>query len=109
MSLTTCPHCGNQTTWTWDEAFDKFGFGDGDSVVMTDHVAQALRQAGYIVDVAPWGIHNVTISSIKTKHGRELIPFDRIEFGYDSARDYLPKRIVELLDTTFTPDTEVEA
>lgn len=108
MSITHCPNCLEPITWSWEEAFDKFGFGDGDGVVMTDHVADALRQAGYAVEVVPWGMHNVTISSIKTDAGHEVIPFDTISFGYDDPRDYLPEAIVRLLDETFTTDTEVE-
>lgn len=108
MSITTCPHCNTAFTWSWEEAFYKFGFGDGDGVVMTEHVADALRKAGYTVKVEPWGIHNVTIASIKTKKRKELIPFDRIQFGYDEPRDYLPKCIVKLLDAALPDDGEVE-
>jgi len=108
MSITTCPHCNTAFSWSWEEAFDKFGFDDGDSIVMTDNVADALRVAGYKVKVEPWGIHNVTIASIKAISGKELIPLDRIRFGYDNARDYLPKRIVKLLDAAFPADGEVE-
>jgi hypothetical protein len=106
MSITTCPTCCTDVDWSWDEAFDKFGFADGDGVVMTEHVADALRNAGYLVKVEPWGCHNITIASITSMAGRELIPFDRISFGYDDPRDYLPKRIITLLDAAFG-DTEV--
>lgn len=108
MSFSTCPTCFNTVDWTWDEAFDKFGFGDGDGIVMTEHVADVLRAHGYLVEVASWGMHNVTIASIKTRKGAEIIPFDRIDFGYDAARDYLPKRIIKLLDAAFPDGTEVE-
>jgi hypothetical protein len=108
MSITTCPHCNTAFDWSWEEAFDKFGFNDGGSIIMTNSVADALRVAGYKVKVEPWGIHNVTIASIKAKSCKELIPFDRIRFGYDNARDYLPKRIVKLLDAAFPTDGEVE-
>ena len=109
MSMTTCPTCGTTCHWRWEDAFDKFGFGDGDELVMTDHVADALRQAGYTVTVAPWGIHNVTIASIKTEDGAELIPFDTIEYGYDEPRDYLPKRLIDVLDAAFPNNREVGA
>ncbi len=108
MSITSCPGCGSHFTWSWEEAFCKFGFNDGDTIIMTEHVAEALRAAGYTVKVEPWGCHNVTIASIKTKKRKELIPFDRIQFGYDEPRDYLPKRIVKLLDAAFPADGEVE-
>lgn len=107
MSFSTCPTCCNTVDWSWEEAFDKFGFGDG-HFVLTENVADALRNVGYVVTVKAWGSHNVTINSIKSKKGKELIPFDRIEFGYDAARDYLPKRIVKLLDVAFPDGEEVE-
>lgn len=100
MSITLCPTCGEPSSWSWNEAFDKFGFGDGDGLVMTETVADALRKHGLTVIVEPWGSHNVTITSIKTKAGKELIPED-IQYGYDDPRDYLPKRIVKLLDEAF--------
>ncbi len=100
MSITTCPTCGEPHSWSWEEAFDKFGFGDGDGIVMTEHVAEALRKRGYTVTTEPWGMHNVTITSIRTKKGKEIIPED-INLGYDAPRDYLPKRIINLLDEAF--------
>lgn len=107
MSITTCPTCTHDTHWSWTEAFDKFGFCDGDGIVMTEHVADALRGHGYLVVVKPWGWHNVTIASIKTKKRKELIP-DGIKFGYDDPRGYLPKRIITLLDEAFPEDGQVE-
>lgn len=107
MSFSTCPTCLNTVDWSWEEAFDKFGFSDG-AFAMTEHVADALHARGYLVEVEAWGIHNVIVASIKTKRGKELIPLDRIQFGYDDARGYLPKRIVKLLDAAFPDGLEVE-
>lgn len=107
MSMTTCPNCGTTCHWHWEEAFSKFGFGDGDGLVMTEYVAAALRQAGYAVITEPWGCHNVTIASIEGD-GAELIPFDDINFGYDDPRDYLPAAIIAILDAAFPDDGEVE-
>ncbi len=106
MSITTCITCTQDTHWSWTEAFDKFGFCDGDGLVMTEHVADALRGLGYNVIAEPWGCHNVTITSIKTKKGKELIPA-RTNLGYDDPLDYLPKRIIKLLDKAFPEDGEV--
>lgn len=108
MSITHCPTCGNTAHWSWEEAFDKFGFGDGDGLVMTDHVAAELNRHGYTVTSDPWGCHNVTITSIKTATGEEQIPFDRISYGYDEPRDYLPAPIIAILDAAFGDDTEVQ-
>ncbi len=106
MSITSCPTCHEPHSWSWEEAFDKFGFGDGDGLVMTEHVAIALRTAGYVVMAEPWGCHNITISSIKTKSGEEQIADDIVD-GYDNPREYLPKAIVELLDQAFPDNGEV--
>ena len=96
-------------TWSWEEAFDKFGFDDGDGAVMTDVVVAVLQDAGYSVTAEPWGSHNVIIFSIKDASGAELIPKD-IQIGYDEPRDYLPDVIITLLDTdSRTGDEEVRS
>lgn len=100
MISAECPHCGAEHYWQWEEAFDKFGFGDGDGLVMTHRVVSALETAGYAVVSEPWGIHNVVITSIKRK-GKELIPAG-VNLGYDDPRHYLPKSIVQLLDDDST-------
>ena len=98
MPLEYCPTCSEPHHWEWEEAFNKFGFGDGDGMVMTQTVADTLREAGYQCETQHWGLHNVVIISIK-KDERELILHDDINLGYDDPRNYLPKDIVILLDT----------
>ena len=91
--------------WEWDEAFDKFGFGDGDGPVMTDEVVDALRMHGYDCVVDFWGMHNTVIWKI-TKDDEVVFDSDNVgeyEFGYDSARLFLPEAIVKILDEAF-PD-----
>ena len=73
---------------------------------MTEHVAEALRQDGYAVDVTAWGCHNVIINSIK-RGTTELIP-DTAKVGYDDPRKYLPKAIIEQLDAAFPVHGEVD-
>jgi hypothetical protein len=102
----TCHTCGGDYAWTWQEAFNKFGFGDGEHQVMTETVAKVLRAAGYTISVEPWGLHNVVIDSI-TLNGVEQIPFDTITFGYDDPNDYLPQAIVTLLDTKLPAHGEI--
>ena len=77
-------------TWSWEEAFDKFGFEDGDGPVMTDVVEAVLWDAGYSVTAEPWGSHNVVIFSIKDANGNEIIP-STVKIGYDDPRSYLPR------------------
>jgi hypothetical protein len=102
MNCSRCEHCGATHHWSWQEAFDKFGFDDGDGMVMTGTVVAALEAAGYAVEAAPWGLHNVTITSIK-RRGRELIPATA-KAGYDDPRDYLPKAVIKVLDAAFAAD-----
>ena len=96
-TYTYCQSCGTRHAWDWEEAFDKFGFGDGDGLVMTDSVADALREAGYAVTTEHWGLHNVVITSIK-RDGIEQIP-EKVSLGYDNPRDYLPAALISLLDS----------
>lgn len=99
MPVTTCDTCGGDYYWNWKEAFDKFGFNDGDSQVETWQVEAVLSEAGYECTLDDWGFHNTVIVSIK-KDGKELIPQDdnNVTFGYDCPRTYLPEDIVALLD-----------
>ena len=105
MSTTICDRCGGEHHWSWVEAFDKFGFGDGDGLVMTDAVVRVLRDAGYTISADPWGFHNVVITSIEL-NGVERIPEDA-KVGYDDPRDYLPASIIALLDATLA-EAEVD-
>jgi len=105
MSITQCPTCLTEHAWSWTEAFDKFGFDDGDGLVMTHVVVQALRKAGYAVTAEPWGWHNVTITSIRRRQVQQ-IP-ECANLGYDDPRDYLPKEIIKLLDEAFPQSGEV--
>jgi hypothetical protein len=95
-SFTYCESCGARHEWRWEDAFDKFGFGDGDGLVMTDHVADVLRKAGYAVTTEHWGFHNVIITTIALG-GVEQIP-DGVRLGYDDPRGYLPAALVAILD-----------
>jgi hypothetical protein len=106
MPVSKCINCHCHTfSWIWEEAFDKFGFSDGDGQNETGQVEGVLADAGYAVKMDAWGLHNEVIVSIK-KDGQELIPFDdpEIAFGYTDARDYLPAEIIALLDEKFPED-----
>ena len=99
MPICECDNCGGQYLWRWEEAFDKFGFNDGDGQVETWQVEAVLTEAGYDVVVNGWSMHNTVIVSIK-KNGKELIPHDNPDytFGYDDPRKFFPDKIVRLLD-----------
>ena len=104
MTKTTCTTCGGTYHWDWEDAFDKFGFDDGDGLVMTGTVSGVLRDAGYLVEAQPWGLHNIVIISIK-RDDINLIP-ETANVGYDNPRKYLPKAIVELLDRVLHDSAE---
>ena len=117
--------------WEWEEAFDKFGFGDGDGPNFTDEVAGAIQgKFGYECQLDTWGIHNFMIMSIVDPKTRQCVykrrPWnpgrDREEdkevvdgqayvkdvdgtggwcIGYAAPRDYLPDAVVAYLDETF--------
>jgi len=104
MPISECDHCGGAYHWDWTEAFDKFGFGDGDGQVETWQVEAVLTEAGDTVTVEEWGMHNTVIVSIQ-KDGNELIPYHHPDytFGYDDPRPFFPQELVKLLDTTLSP------
>lgn len=108
MPTSTCPYCDSDIKWIWDDAFMKFGFRDGANGHLTESVAEVLRTAGYTVKVEPWGLHNVVIGSV-SKGGIELMPMQRIRFGYAEPRDYLPKKIIRLLDQKLPANGMVDA
>jgi len=92
-------------TWTWEEAFYKFGFGDGDDWVGTSLIAQFLEKLGYEVDYDSWGCHNVCISEL-SKNGVSLLPEeypedDEKRMGYADPNDYLPDDLVQKLNNYF--------
>lgn len=99
MPIEKCRVCGGAYQWSWTEAFDKFGFGDGDGQIETHQVQEMLEAAGYAVNADTWGWHNHVINSIK-QDDAELIPDDdpTVTVGYDDPRTYLPDKIVDLLD-----------
>lgn len=99
MPISECYNCCGDYMWQWEDAFDKFGFGDGDGQVMTHEVIMVLEGAGYTCEAHPWGLHNIVIHSIR-KNRMEYMPAECSEFqiGYDDPRRYLPEAIIQLLD-----------
>ena len=113
-------------SWEWEEAFSKFGFGDGDSWNGTGEVEGEIESLGYEVECDSWGIHNYMIMDIK-KDGKSILFIDeenrnlddwlpevversgntQIEpLGYAEPRVYLPDDIIEHLDKVFTDEYE---
>ena len=85
--------------WCWEEAFDKFGYDDGDGRVYTSQVVDVLRDAGYSVETLELALHNIIIVSIRCGQ-TNLMPIEgsSVRIGYDAPRDYLPNKVVSILD-----------
>ena len=96
MPFAECLNCGNQFHWSWEDAFNKFGFADGDGQIMTQQVVAVLERAGYAVESNRWGLHNEVIVWI-AKDRQTIIPNDT-DLGYENPRDYLPEDIIALPD-----------
>lgn len=96
MPISECDHCKGEFQWKWEDAFDKFGFMDGDGQVMTYIVRDCLEDHGYTVETTEWGLHNTVITSIQ-RDGIDQI-YDSVTIGYDEPRDYLPEEIIKILD-----------
>lgn len=124
-------------TWEWEEAFSKFGFGDGDMWNGTHEVEGEIESLGYDVECDTWGIHNYMIVDIK-KDGKSILfpedhptgdnldewlpevvkrmkrrgnmpdDYEPEPIGYEEPRLYLPYDILEHLDKTFTDDYECD-
>ena len=87
--------------WTWEEAFQKFGFGDGDAEVHTGLIEHVLEEMGYdYTDVD--GIHNPYIVEV-SKDGKTWETDSYAE--NDGIRDSLPKDVIKRLDQDFPEDS----
>ena len=99
--------------WEWEEAFSKFGFGDGDSWNGTHIVANEIEDLGYVTDCDTWGIHNYMIMNVRKRSYDALVHNVNQEsvytnpdaqIGYDCPREYLPDDIINHLDKIFDED-----
>ena len=107
--------------WSWQEAFLKFGSGDGDAWNGTYLIANFLEKEGYEVDYEGWGMHNTTIIKL-AKDGKSLLPhYDaegnyiegnsetkKIHYGYDDPETYLPADLVKKLNEHFHDNYEIQ-
>ena len=76
-------------TWEWEDAFSKFGFGDGDGWNGTHEVEGEIESLGYEVVTDTWGCHNYMIFDIKKDGKSILFPEDK-EHGHN-LDDWLPE------------------
>jgi hypothetical protein len=83
--------------WRWEEAFDRFGFDDGDGYCLTQDVANVLENAGCRCCTAQFGAHNTIIHRVILPDGS---PLDN-PFAKFSARLWLPAHLVAMLDNAF--------
>ena len=115
-SAFSCSHCGEDTddeeradscrckNWTWDEAFSKFGFDDGENLFNgSDEVASVIEELGYKVSCGNWGNHNYLINGV-LKEGTEvnlIETTDDYTMGYSDPRSALPSEVIKRLDECF--------
>lgn len=76
-------------TWHWEEAFEKFGFGDGDSWNGTHEVEGEIESLGYTCETDSWRCHNHMIFDIK-KDGKSILFPEKNDIGMD-LDDWLPE------------------
>jgi len=90
----------SQTNLTWEDAFDKFGYDDGDGIVLTWGVVEFLQSLGYKVEADTWGTHNCVIHTLVAPDGgRDLLEYAIV--GHDDPRVYLPEELIKQLDEWF--------
>jgi hypothetical protein len=59
--------------WTFEDAFHKFGFGDGNSYHnYSQTVGNDIVNLGYVVVMDSWGMYNLTITQIIRPHGHVI-------------------------------------
>tara|TARA_R100000654_G_scaffold72528_1_gene104442 strand:- start:411 stop:719 length:309 start_codon:yes stop_codon:yes gene_type:complete len=95
--------------WKWEEAFDKWGFEDGDGWNGTDLVRTEIEAKFDNLDTwcDTWGCHNFMIMDIRTKDQDATIYEGEPQVGYVCPRTYLPEYLVEFLDEHFTEEAEL--
>ena len=76
-------------SWEGEEAFSKFGFGDGDGWNGTHEVEGEIESLGYEVVTDTWGCHNYMIFDIK-KDGKSILFPEGKEHG-EHLDDWLPE------------------
>jgi hypothetical protein len=89
----------SETHLTWEDAFSKFGYDDGDGMVITGNVAAFIESLGYDVGYDVWGMHNTVINSIIDINGEDLL--EGQDLAYGDPREYLPEQLIKQLDEWF--------
>lgn len=91
--------------WSWTEAFNKYGFNEGETDTYTFEVSDFLADLGYIIETTS-GIHNTYISSLRSPTGVELLAVNKFNVGIDDAEEQLPDVLVDALNQKFGPATD---
>jgi hypothetical protein len=86
----------------WVDAFDKYGYEDGDGTIHTPAIAEFLESKGYQVEYESYGHHNTIITELIDPNGKLVVRIGEGGYkGYEDPRGYLPAKLVEMLDEEF--------
>lgn len=84
--------------WQWEEAFQKFGFRDGDDPQHNKEVGDFLKDFGYSYHTSS-GIHNGFICALAHNGVRVELPED--DEDVVDIRAMFPKDVLAALDKAF--------
>lgn len=87
----------------WADAFNKYGYDEGDGVVHTQRIVEFLESKGYQAEYEPWGHYNTLIVELIDPNGKLVIRVGegKYQLGFDDPHRYLPAKLIEMLDEEF--------
>jgi hypothetical protein len=96
--------------FTWEEAFDKYGFSDGDFAFIGDVVKAEIEAQGYQAEYENIiTSHNTVIGSVVNAEGHNYLHVDDGRWWYsrDDVRRLLPDKLVAHLDAVFNETAQM--
>ena len=95
-------------TINWLDAFDKFGFDDGEeNKGQTEEIADFLADNKYYAQLNASGGHNTYIFQIYDSEGERAYPNEKAGSRY-GKRNMFPPKLLKLLDGKYGKSTKSE-